>query len=99
MNALLEMHRVDEKSELAKSHCDDRIEEQVYADLARTKRSALRPIKCESQHGMLKLIGEVDCYYLKQLVQEHARHVDGVTHIGNGIHVNDAAHPSKKATR
>lgn len=99
MNALLELCRAAGESAMVTSQCADRIKGEVCAELDRTQHSALRRIRCEYQHGMLQLIGEVNSYYLKQLAQEHARRVDGVTHVINSIHVIDATSPSKKASK
>ncbi|EMI53263.1 hypothetical protein RSSM_05236 [Rhodopirellula sallentina SM41] len=38
----------------------------------------------------------MEAYYLKQLAQESARRVDGVTHIVNSIHVVDKTPPTRK---
>lgn len=66
---------------------DDRIRHDVERELADTKRTSLRQIRCDCQHGTLQLHGQVDTFFLKQLAQEHARRVHGVCRIVNHIHV------------
>ena len=89
MNALLEFcHRGDEAANRI-SWRSDRIKRDVRDNLASSQHSELSRIGCEYQHGILQLLGEVNSYYLKQLAQEHARRVDGVTHLINSIHVVD----------
>ena len=99
MNALLEISQLAEESALAMNRRSDRIKREVREGLASTQHSELRSVTCEFEHGLLQLFGQVDSYYLKQLAQEHARHVDGVTHIINSIHVSDPAHPNRMAAR
>ncbi|QDT02129.1 BON domain protein [Rubripirellula lacrimiformis] len=89
MNALLELERRKDECRLAARGREQRIQQRVRAELSIHQPSALRSVTCRYQRGMLQLRGEVDCDYLKQLAQEYARRVDGVTHVVNSIHVID----------
>ena len=59
----------------------------VSQELADTNRTSLRDIRCDYQQGVLYLQGHVSTFFLKQLAQEHARRVVGVTRIINCIQV------------
>jgi len=48
-------------------------------------RMALGAIQVESDGDTLVLNGHVPSYYLKQLLQEALRRVDGVTHVENHV--------------
>ena len=89
MNALLDLCRRGDPSANTKSQRSDRIKREVCAKLASSPHFALKDIACEYQHGILQLLGEVSSNDLKELAQEHARRVDGVTHVINSIHVID----------
>ncbi|QDS91771.1 BON domain protein [Roseimaritima multifibrata] len=84
MNALLEIAQLSSHSSSSNAA---RIRTEVEQELANTNRAPLRHIRCDYRHGILYLMGQVDTYFLKQLAQEHARRVDGVTHIVNNIFV------------
>ncbi|TWU35726.1 BON domain protein [Novipirellula aureliae] len=87
MNALLELSRAVDETAIVLNQRSVRIKQAVSAELASTQQGALKGVTCEYEHGMLQLRGNVHSYYLKQLAQEHARRVDGVTHVINSIRV------------
>ncbi|WP_081613876.1 BON domain-containing protein [Rhodopirellula sallentina] len=96
MSPLVEPCGPGNESAVAAKHRSVRIKQGVCDELARSQQPSLRRIRCEYQHGILQLLGEVEAYYLKQLAQESARRVDGVTHIVNSIHVVDKTPPTRK---
>ncbi|MFG0287100.1 MAG: BON domain-containing protein [Rhodopirellula sp. JB044] len=96
MNFLVEHSGPSNESAVAANHRYVRIIRKVRDELARRQRSGLSRVRCEYQRGILHLLGEVDAYYLKQLAQESARRVEGVTHIVNSIHVMDPTPPNRK---
>ncbi len=99
MNALLELSRMGNESAIAICQRADRIKLEVGTQMFRTQYSALRGVTCEYQHGILQLLGRVRSYYLKQLAQELARRVEGVTHVINSIHIIDESNPSEQETK
>jgi osmotically-inducible protein OsmY len=84
MNALLEIAQL---STHASNAVADRICRAVLREFSETNYSQLRQVQCGYRHGVLHLHGQVDSFFLKQLAQEHARRVEGVTHLVNAIHV------------
>jgi osmotically-inducible protein OsmY len=75
---------------LLSNHCvnnAERIRRDVIEEFANTNRTQLRRLRCDYRHGVLYLLGQVDTYFLKQLALEHARRVDGVTHVVNSVRV------------
>ncbi|WP_160167257.1 BON domain-containing protein [Rhodopirellula sp. SWK7] len=99
MNVMHDVGRKDVKAMNDIRRQSERIQHEVFENLASNHHSGLSRITCVYQRGILQLQGEANSYYLKQLAQERARRVDGVTHTINCIKVIDRIDPIKKAPR
>jgi len=67
---------------------DEVLEALVQADLRQSGDQAIRRVRCHLQGGVLTLLGQVSCYYHKQLAQVAAqRRLVGAARIQNQLEV------------
>ena len=71
----------------AMTMADSRITYEVVKQLRHSSHFELRSLNCQHCEGVLVLRGRVSSFYLKQLAQEHARMVSGVSVIMNQLEV------------
>lgn len=68
-------------------HAQANVLAMVHTRLHKTGHAEFRNLDCEHDSGTLWLRGQLPSYYLKQLVQESLRHMDGVDRIVNAVEV------------
>ena len=68
---------------------DENIEREVYARLAVCPYLPIRQLDCECENGIVRLLGQVPTFYLKQVAQTLVRSVTGMQHLSNLVEVED----------
>lgn len=72
---------------------------QAQASLGSSLYADLHNVACSDAGGALRLSGQVESYYLKQVAQEIVRKVDGVDAIVNELEVVEPAGKSRLVSR
>lgn len=70
-----------------RSNIDAAIESAARRQFEKSPYVGIRKVRCDFDHGVLKLSGRVVSFYLKQIALATGRHVEGVQSVRNELEV------------
>lgn len=90
MNPILILERVSPHEARRVTNVEEisqRLAQISLQQIKNSKYSEVQRVQCEVREGTLFLSGQVSSYYLKQLVQEAVRSVEGIECVANYVEV------------
>ena len=63
--------------------------EQIRTAIEDSPYVGRRKLRCENEHGHVRLRGHVETYFQKQMAQETVLRLDGVQHVENLLEVGE----------